>query len=70
MKRAHRQSYITKAVENAAKVQAVGELEAGAYVVDVYHDDWCPLLAGKGACTCDAEVGPMKRIDDKTETTA
>ena len=25
-------------------------------MVDVYHDDWCALLAGTGACNCDPDV--------------
>jgi hypothetical protein len=27
-----------------------------AYVTEVAHDDWCNLLAGKGACNCNPEV--------------
>ena len=28
------------------------------YSVEVYHDDWCALLAGKGPCNCNPEVVP------------
>jgi len=26
------------------------------YLIDVVHDGWCDLLAGKGPCNCNPEV--------------
>jgi hypothetical protein len=34
-----------------------GAMKPGLYTIDVKHDDWCDLLAGKGACNCNPEVG-------------
>jgi hypothetical protein len=27
--------------------------------IDVFHDDWCALLNGTGACNCDPDVQVM-----------
>ena len=36
---------------------AAGVIRPGdAYVVDVAHDDGCPILSGRGDCTCECEV--------------
>lgn len=36
-----------------AQLWRSGAIPRGQVVhVDVVHDDWCPLLAGNGACTC------------------
>jgi hypothetical protein len=29
----------------------------GLHHVNVYHDDWCDLLAGRGPCNCNPDVG-------------
>lgn len=30
-----------------------------------YHDDWCSLLAGDGACDCEVEVEHVKLVDGR-----
>lgn len=30
----------------------------GLQHIVVSHDDWCDLLAGRGPCNCEPEVGP------------
>jgi hypothetical protein len=30
--------------------------ETGLSGVDVRHDDWCPILAGKRICTCRPDI--------------
>ncbi len=37
-------------------------LPGNVYMVDVYHADGCRLLAGKGACNCNPEVGSPERV--------
>jgi hypothetical protein len=42
---------------------AEGLLQPGQlYTVAVAHDDWCDLLAGRGPCNCNPEVGRPQRI--------
>jgi hypothetical protein len=33
-----------------------GAVPPGVRVVEVRHDAWCALLAGRGPCNCDPEV--------------
>ena len=52
----------------AAEALAAGALRPGhVYTVPVYHDDGCALLAGKGACDCNPEVGAPERVPDPRE---
>lgn len=42
-----------------------GQLQPGGhYQVDVRHDGWCNLLAGKGPCNCNPEVSDPHRVHD------
>ena len=53
--------YVEKLVESYRRMQALG-VKPAAYIVDVYHDDWCALLASGGACDCNPDVGEYHRV--------
>jgi hypothetical protein len=37
-----------------------GEMQKGkAYVVPIYHDDWCGIFAGR-PCDCHPVIGPIQ----------
>ena len=44
--------YLKKLLEATRQAQ----LLPGVHVVNVYHDDGCDLLAGRGPCNCDPDV--------------
>ena len=49
----------------AAALEALdkGTMKPGSvWTINVRHDDWCQLLAGKGPCNCNPEVRPPERI--------
>lgn len=47
------QNYMPKLLEQARK----NPPEPGkVYATNVYHDDWCDLLKGRGPCNCDPDV--------------
>jgi hypothetical protein len=54
--------YAGAVLEQAVKALESGALTVGYYEVVVRHDDWCALLAGRGPCDCDPEVGPPQRV--------
>jgi hypothetical protein len=44
-------------IDAGKKGLADGTIRPGnLYVIDVHHDDWCDLLAGRGPCNCEPEV--------------
>lgn len=49
--------YAKRVVAAGTKALVESRLRPGGlYVVDVAHDDWCELLAGKGQCNCNPAV--------------
>jgi hypothetical protein len=45
-----------------------GTIKPGqVYTIDVRHDDWCDLLAGRGSCNCDPDVGLPCRVPSSQE---
>jgi hypothetical protein len=44
--------YLRKLLAQVRHVQLV----PGVHVANVYHDDDCDLLAGRGPCNCNAEI--------------
>jgi hypothetical protein len=44
-------NYIAKVLKLAAQIPR-GSLED----IDIYHDDWCDLLANRGYCNCNPDV--------------
>jgi hypothetical protein len=54
-------------VQTFLALYAAGELHKGeAYTIDVYHDDDCPLLAGRGPCDCNPDI-EMHRLPEEQE---
>lgn len=38
------------------------EVVPGVYMINVYHDNWCDQLNGRGICNCNPDVvTPKKR---------
>jgi hypothetical protein len=51
-------NYVTPLLAAAEAALANGTVQGGKfYHIDTRHDDWCDLLAGKGPCNCDPEIG-------------
>ncbi len=46
------QRYVAKMLEVAAEIGEPGKV----ILLDIAHDDWCPLLAGSGPCECEPDV--------------
>ena len=43
---------------------AAGRIKKGTVTIaDVFHDDWCDLLSGKGPCNCAPDVR-YKTVDE------
>jgi hypothetical protein len=55
-------SYVSKIAALHERARAMGRMPRGIYAVDVFHDHGCPLLAGRGECTCDAELGEVRPV--------
>ena len=34
--------------------------KGGGFQMNIAHDEWCALLAGKGECNCNPTVSPAK----------
>jgi hypothetical protein len=34
--------------------------KGGVFQMNIAHDEWCALLAGKGECNCNPTVSPAK----------
>lgn len=43
-------------MSNYLKKLAKKQWQSAIYEINVYHDDWCDLLSGKGECNCDPEI--------------
>lgn len=54
--------YVEKIADVYNRARAMGRINPGAFVVDVMHDEWCPLLLGTGACSCDVEIGQFHEV--------
>jgi hypothetical protein len=46
----------------AAHVARMAALPPGAYVADIYHDEWCACAKGTGPCNCDPHI-TVRRAD-------
>jgi hypothetical protein len=56
--------YLDEALAKGLQALADGTMTPGfVHTMDVYHDDWCDLLAGKGPCNCNPDVKPPKKPD-------
>jgi hypothetical protein len=56
-------NYLAPALAAAHEALAAGRMRPGqVYTVCIAHDDWCALLAGKGPCDCNPDVGPPVRL--------
>ena len=43
-------------LDQIQRAHAAGRVPVGVSVAQVFHDDWCALLAGRGECDCNPEV--------------
>lgn len=62
-----RPHYVSRVLASAQQAIATMRVLPGALEVDVYHDDGCPILTGRGECTCDADVGDVHQLLAPTE---
>ncbi len=56
-------AYLAKIAAAHDRARSMG-VKPGVFIVDIHHDDGCPLLEGAGPCNCDADVGEMHRVPD------
>jgi hypothetical protein len=63
LRRRHRgqAAYRKDTLKEGAKLLSRGVKPGGVYMVDVYHDGWCDLLNGRGACNCDPVTDEAKK---------
>jgi hypothetical protein len=54
--------YAGPVIGPALEAVGAGTLAPGLYEVVVRHESRCDLLAGRGPCNCDPEVGPPRRV--------
>jgi hypothetical protein len=53
------QKYVQAVLAQHEAARARGDILPGrAYSVEVRHDHWCALLAGRGPCNCNPDVLP------------
>lgn len=56
-------NYQNKIIESINEGKLVGH-PGKVQILNVYHDDWCNLLKGKGQCNCDPEMKLEDARDD------
>jgi hypothetical protein len=59
-------SYVEPVIQLHAKRQHTPCIS----IVNVYHDDWCDLLKGKGVCNCNPDVGEPQKFPAKKRRSA
>jgi hypothetical protein len=64
-RRKRKPKYLEAVTAAGLEALANGTIRPGdLHVVDIFHDRWCDLLAGKGPCNCNPEVGRPRAIID------
>lgn len=43
-------------VQDLLALEKSGSLSPGLQLCDIYHDDWCALIAGTGPCNCNPDI--------------